>query len=431
MSAAAMALPNTWERSGWTKTPRAFFKKLFRALTHVELGVLGNILDDSVGRSGEADWVEVKEPDLARLVNCHVNSVGAALDKLEQLSAIEARKSPRDKRVKQYRVLINNWAKITEREARKLERKGPASAGGAGTRDAIEPEPTREAAAVVSRGESKAALTVIKAKVPMVMLPGAKGAVPLAEACPHGAACELVRQFTTGANAGRTGTDAAKVSGEITTVDSGDSGSHLNGDFHRFEAFVAKALTKRLNAPPPRQLLEEMYRRLASERVPFETFVLRFGLRERAVKSYGFLRCIVDDCVTATNQARQLAGESKRMPTAEVQKVASAAREAAERLRRRGACEEEAKLLEDTARQAAAMATEPDRFELHLLNVDELLAKTGEERLTQAEKAQAEEEARDSWPNNPPMRQYALECAMRRMLIGVDSLTFGFQGAWR
>ena len=87
MSAAAMAVPKNWESSGWTKTPRAFFKKLFRVFSQVELGVLGNILDDSVGRRGEADWVEVREPELARLVNCHVNSVGAALDKLEALSA--------------------------------------------------------------------------------------------------------------------------------------------------------------------------------------------------------------------------------------------------------------------------------------------------------------------------------------------------------
>lgn len=409
-----MAVPKNWESSGWTKTPRAFFKKLFRVFSQVELGVLGNILDDSVGRRGEADWVEVREPELARLVNCHVNSVGAALDKLEALSAIEARKSPRDKRVKQYRVLIHNWAKITEREARKLDRKGPGVAGA---------DAAAEVDAAVDERPAKAALTVIQTKVPMVTLPGAKQPVPLAEACPHGSQCELVQRYAKGtANAGRRPHDPPRVNDEITTVDCGDSRPALNGDFHRFQRFVAQTLTKRLNAPPPGGLIEELYRRLEQERVPFETFVLRFGLRERAVKSYGFLRCIVDDCVAAVNQSRQLVGDAKRTSAAEVERVQREAKRAAAALRNRRGFEEAAKLLEETAKIAATLASDPERLELHLMNLDDLLVTAAEEKLTRSELAQADAEAAENWPNHAVMRQFARECAVRRMLIGSDGM---------
>ena len=418
MSAAAMAVPKNWESSGWTKTPRAFFKKLFRVFSQVELGVLGNILDDSVGRRGEADWVEVREPELARLVNCHVNSVGAALDKLEALSAIEARKSPRDKRVKQYRVLIHNWAKITEREARKLDRKGPGTAG------VVE---SAEVDAALDDRPQKAALTVIQAKVPMVTLPGAKQPVPLAEACPHGSECELVQRYAKGAaNARRRPHDPPRLNGEITTVDCGDSRPALNGDFHRFQRFVAQALTKRLNAPPPDRLVEELYRRLEQERVPYETFVLRFGLRERAVKSYGFLRCIVDDCVAAANQARQLVGgEAKRISGAEVERVQREARRAAAALKDRGGFDEAVKLLEETAKIAGTLAADPERFELHLMNLDDLLVTAAVERLPRSDVAKADAEAAENWPNHAVMRQFARECALRRLLIGCDGLVTG------
>jgi DNA-binding MarR family transcriptional regulator len=416
MSAAAMAVPKNWESSGWTKTPRAFFKKLFRVFSQVELGVLGNILDDSVGRRGEADWVEVREPELARLVNCHVNSVGAALDKLEALSAIEARKSPRDKRVKQYRVLIHNWAKITEREARKLDRKGPGTAG------AVEVEAAEVDAAVDDR-PPKAALTVIQAKVPMVTLPGAKQPVPLAEACPHGSQCELVQRYAKGAaNARRRPSDPPRLNGEITTVDCGDSRPALNGDFHRFQRFVAQALTKRLNAPPPGGLIEELYRRLEQERVPFETFVLRFGLRERAVRSYGFLRCIVDDCVAAVNQSRQMVGDAKRTPAAVVERVQREAKRAAAALRNRGGCDEAVKLLEETVKIAATLASDPERLQLHLMNLDDLLVTAAEEKLSQSELAQADAEATADWPNHAVMRQFARERAVRLMLVGSEGM---------
>jgi len=272
---ARRPLPEWTSRSPWSAVPHAYFEIVMRACSPLEAHLLGLLLRFSIGERTRDDWewVEVPEARLAQMTNSHVNGVAKALDGLEAKGAIEAERRGRRKR---YRCVIENWNRLSSRPQRTL-RKPPA-------REEEVPE------ASTSAVEPIAALRVVHERHDqiMVLLPGDRQPRPLKEVCPNADSCGL----RAAENKKRSTTETTEVRPSIPTLECGNS-------FEVFYAFLDDRLTSRLGQKPPRDLALAQFERLRAAHSTLRLFQVRFELRAAKVKSYGFLRHIVDDCVGA------------------------------------------------------------------------------------------------------------------------------------
>ena len=302
MSAAAAAIPLQQSGKGWTAVPHSYFKRLFRSLTNVEMAVLGNILDDTVGKRGRPEWTRITLRKFAAYADCHVNAVARALDLLEAVGAIEARTTKADRRAKEYRALVESWDRVSQNQAAKIRerlRKGDVTA--------IDDEEDED-----DEDEDVAAQAPQQAV--MLLIPGWKEPRPvhLCKACAHRvaeiASGKSLAEPETTAKRKQTRVASAEVKPEIPTLGCDDSTAPQNGHGKlaaELQTFLEQRLAGKLHAPPPRDLVHEQARRLSDAGVPLEYFATRFRIREKAIYSYHFVPHLVDDCLSSYIKARE------------------------------------------------------------------------------------------------------------------------------
>lgn len=251
-----------WEdlfrRSGFTRTPHSFFA-LFRSFSIVQMAILGNILDRTVGfvptkaMSQRPEWVRITEREFARMLGASENGIALALDALEEKAVIESRTVGRNK---EYRVLMENWAKVSPKAPRRLTRKPPAVEV-----DLLEPDDDDddledEEIRASTAPRQRAALRVAggKRKEPLVLFPGKDTAVPLSEVC-SGSQCPLHNGRIEGDDkeaAKKRRTEAAQpVTDGIPPVECGNKkGVVLTGETGQFDLAGLSLRYRNLQAQP-------------------------------------------------------------------------------------------------------------------------------------------------------------------------------------
>lgn len=412
------ALPDWAQRGNWTPMPNAFFTHVMRACSQFEQAILSLILYRTAGdvQRGRPEWVRLSETQIARFLKGHPNGISRAIGNLEEMGAIESR---RVGRAKEYRAVVEAWDQLTPREARKVEPKQTTKP----TAEAHE-EDAELSAPVPSAALRQAPLQ----NQVLVILPGQRKPLPLADACPGGSNCELVKRYrVTGSGANRTRINATPECGDrspsfrheenkqgmIPTPECGDrsptvrqNGQQgpprgpvlLDGEFQQFYALIDGLLADRLAQPPPMAILETQYARLREADVPLGYLETRLRLRLNKFRSYGLLEYVVSDCIAAVQQARA-SGERADACRADGQGALLDAdairlrmREHARALPRDRVFGEVRELLETAAREAPRHAEDIVHLEMHLENVEAMLAQVGEEALSPEQRAQVDSE---------------------------------------
>lgn len=412
MSATALATPSTFRRSktdaampgwvsrgNWTPVPNTFFTHVMRACSQFEQAILSLILFRTAGdvHAGRPEWVRLSEQQLARFLDGHPNGISRAIGRLEDMGAIESR---RVGRAKEYRAIVEAWDKLTPRKPRKIEPKRVEM-------------PEAEASLVET--ETVAALQAAPApKQVLVILPGERKPKPLADVCPGGRDCELVRRYRSegdGAIPSPGRRDAAPAPVQNPTPECGDRSPHLrpegvdgatllNPEFRRFYELLDEHLSSRLAQPPPLTILETQFERLRVHEVPLDYVEARIQLRLNAFRSYGLLEHVVSDCIQAVESARENqrkadAGDAMGRPSVDAAAIRKHLRGCAEALqnrtgRARQAYNEVRELVLEVAQHATQHAADVMHLELHLANAETMMRNIAEESLTPEERSAIE-----------------------------------------
>jgi hypothetical protein len=107
--------------SGFTARPTTLSKRLYRCCEKTELGVLDNLLDETIGNEPKRrpEWARITAAEFAEWIGVTKEAVYDAIESLEARKLIESRPA-KDRREKEYRVRIENWSTTPERPARTL-----------------------------------------------------------------------------------------------------------------------------------------------------------------------------------------------------------------------------------------------------------------------------------------------------------------------
>lgn len=420
MSAKAASAP--WEKwgVGWTPTPNSYFDRLPRALSVFEHAITGFILRATIGnhQDGRPEWAQISETKFALLVDGSVNGVSKAIERLEEAGVIE---SKRVGRAKQYRCCIEQWDRVQLRGARKLDR--TAEVGDedvSGEASLCEEMP---AAAMRSGGSGEA-------ECAMVECPACRGIGRVTEE----AAIKIDNAIVA----------AQGLSCQIPPLECGipepqtppGSADDAPG-FDEFYEFVDGQLRKPLAEPAPRAMMNACYQRLAAGGVDLEYFKARFGMRRHAIRSYGFISLLVDDCLRAAASARQAERQVAAADPAE-DWTATIKRHVNQRMKEIS----EAKLarqlsgalpfrelldaLRQTARDAARHAADIPRLEMHLGNIEAMMRSIVEDQQDGEAKAAVDDAVeRDVGRHRARMTKDAFESARA---VAYERRLFEFHG---
>lgn len=379
-------MPAWVQRGGWTPVPNSFFTHVMRACSQFEQAILSLILFRTAGdaQGGRPEWVQLSEQQLARFLDGHPNGISKAIGRLEEMGAIESRKVGR---AKQYRAIVEAWDKLTPRKPRKVEPKR------------VE-EPEEDSGAELRDEEAVAALKMAAApKEVLVILPGQKKPRPLAETCPGGANCELVRRYA--AKEQRTTTtlewrNASPAVPSDAAADRNPPPTLLDPEFSAFYDLIDSLLSTRLLQPPPLAILETQFERLKAHDVPLDYVEARVKLRINAFRSYGLLEHVVTDCIKAVDAARandQRAanrGGGAAPDAAAIRKHLRACADALQRQPMDAGYEEVRELVLQAAEDAPRHAADLMHLELHLANAEVMMRNLAEDALSPEERSAIE-----------------------------------------
>jgi hypothetical protein len=397
-------MPAWVQRGGWTPVPNSFFTHVMRACSQFEQAILSLILFRTAGdaQGGRPEWVQLSEQQLARFLDGHPNGISKAIGRLEEMGAIESRKVGR---AKQYRAIVEAWDKLTPRKPRKVEPKR------------VE-EPEEDADAELRDEEAVAALKMAAApKEVLVILPGQKKPRPLAETCPGGANCELVRRYAAKdkrmtstpecgdsgetANTGRTTTtlewrNASPAVPSDAAADRNPPPTLLDPEFSAFYDLIDSLLSTRLLQPPPLAILETQFERLKAHDVPLDYVEARVKLRINAFRSYGLLEHVVTDCIKAVDAARandQRATNRGGAAAPDAAAIRKHLRACADTLKRQpldAGYEDVRELVLQAAEDAPRHAADLVHLELHLANAEAMMRNLAEDALSPEERSAIE-----------------------------------------
>jgi hypothetical protein len=119
---------------GYTAVPHSYFTRLFRCCTHVQMAIIGNVLDQTIGAEPNRktnlrpDWTRITESQFAKLTGVTRDGVTKALSSIvydaehpnpRSKNLIEVRAAGRGR---EYRAMVENFAKAVERPQRELQR---------------------------------------------------------------------------------------------------------------------------------------------------------------------------------------------------------------------------------------------------------------------------------------------------------------------
>jgi DNA-binding transcriptional ArsR family regulator len=104
----------------WTATPNEFFTELPSKCTGLEYAIVGQIIYRTYGSREKGQWCKVTEEELAEELLVTVDGVHQAIERLEELEVIEAKKVGRGK---VYRARPENFAAAPDKDPRKLSAK--------------------------------------------------------------------------------------------------------------------------------------------------------------------------------------------------------------------------------------------------------------------------------------------------------------------
>ena len=152
---SALAIP--YPQRGYTKTPHGYFQCVFQKTSRIAFGLLGLVLDFTVGQIGEPEWVNLPLAEWARLANCTEDSAMRGMQELVRLGYLATRNAGRKR---EYKALTGNFGaqEIPIRPRRKiLSIRKPA--GSVGIESQVEP---------VSPGDTIMQNQEVKQKVPDV-----------------------------------------------------------------------------------------------------------------------------------------------------------------------------------------------------------------------------------------------------------------------
>jgi len=358
-------------RSGFVRTPHVFFTHLIRALSDIERGVVGLILQRTVGaptsrrEPNRPEWIKVTESEFARICDCSVNGVSNALERLEECGAIEAQ---RVGRTKQYRVRLDAWERIPigrrthvpeAPEEPEEEDSAEPTAGEASPRRLGRRRKLRPGAVASVRFEAPTTELQVENEtgLPVAIAVTADGGthrlqIMMADDGEHKANNDMTNPVESISY----GDKATSRMVQLPAQPQAETTSEVvvSEEVAAFAAELDTQLAKQVHQRVPMPLASAQYKRLvAADAIP--AFWARLKLRASAFKSWGMLPQLVDDVTGAAraaikpaapgglmtpdgaiSQATVQAIAGHRLPGQLVPIFAGLLREAANRLKRAG-----------------------------------------------------------------------------------------------
>ena len=371
--AVAAAIPHKLRQTGYTATPHTYFKRLFRRCDKVELAIVGNILDETVGELTRPEWARITEHQFAIWANATVDGVHKAIKRLESQRLIESRAVGRNK---EYRALVENFAGGEDRPARTLNRKPPQSADlpEAAAEVTFEPREHIEALRIVHR---KSTYVLEPGEPHVIPVPPETRRVELQNESPEpleliAESADETLQFRVKVQFACTPTAVAKPIPEY--------------GYSEFHAFLTERYSVRLMCDPPEAPVRRAYQILEDAGVSLSAFTRRLNVRDEAVTSWGIIPLLAEDCAKVFRRLPARTATEPQPDAEEQLRTALLAR--AHALTGRPEYRDIAADLNAWADNAAELQDDTEKLEINLQRLESQMLAIAEQLLSPADRAE-------------------------------------------